>query len=616
MNASPPKPPNPAPEPRDDAQIGRAFRWSGAVWIGIAVIVAIALWWANRPGPRQPVQPTSLSAPETASSAKADVPVAKFTDITRPAGIAFSHFNGAYGDKLLPETMGGGVAFFDFDGDGDQDLLFVNGTDWPWRTNGTAASHTPALYQNDGKGRFTDVTQGSGLEINFFGMGVAAGDFDNDGLPDIFLSGVGESRLFQNSGGGRFTDITARAGVGGTTNDWATSAAWIDIDNDGDLDLFVCHYVRWSKAIDLEVGYKIDGVTRAYGPPMNFEGTYPSLYRNEGGGRFTDISAPAGIQVKNASTGRPMGKSLAIAPVDIDNDGWIDVVVANDTVQNFLFRNRRDGTFEEIGSRSGIAFDAYGMARGAMGIDTARFRNDDALGIAIGNFANEMNALYVSRRDALMFADEAITEGVGPASRQLLKFGLFFFDYDLDGRQDVLTANGHLEEDIQKFQAGQRYRQPAQLFWNRGASHGTGFVPVPAGKCGDDLLRPIVGRGSAFADADGDGDLDVVMTQIGGPPLLLRNDQSLAHQWLRFKLVGTKSNRDGIGAWIKVRIGNQILSRQVMAARSYLSQSELPVTIGIGNAARVDEVTVVWPGKQAQRLADWKMNGTTIVTQP
>ena len=604
------------PEPRDDARIGRVFRWSAAAWTALAILVAGGMWWVNRSSQPRPVRQTSLTAPEASTSAQAEVPVARFTDVTASSGITFSHFNGAYGDKLLPETMGGGVAFFDFDGDGDQDLLFVNGTHWPSKIGAPGEiPPTAALYRNDGHGRFDDVTRGSGLDVSMFGMGVAVGDYDNNGLVDVFITGVNKSRLFHNGGGGKFTDVTARAGVAGATNDWSTSAAWIDYDNDGDLDLFVCHYVRWSKAIDLEVGYKIDGITRAYGPPMNFEGTMPSLFRNEGGGKFVDVSAASGIQVKNPSTGRPMAKSLAVAPVDVDNDGWIDIVVANDTVQNFLFRNRRDGTFEEIGSRSGIAFDAYGMARGAMGIDAARFRNDEALGIAIGNFANEMNALYVSQRDALLFADEAITEGVGPASRLLLKFGLFFFDYDLDGRQDVLTANGHLEEEIQKFQQSQRYRQPAQLFWNRGASPGAGFVPVPEEKSGSDLLKPIVGRGSAFADMDGDGDLDVVLTQIGAPPLLLRNDQVLKHSWLRFQLIGLKSNRDGIGAWVKIRTGNQVLSRQVMPAKSYLSQSELPVTVGLGAAARVDEVTVVWPGKQAQKVTDWRLNGLTVVRQ-
>ncbi len=279
-----------------------------------------------------------------------------------------------------------------------------------------------------------------------------------------------------------------------------------------------------------------------------------------------------------------MAKSLGIAPVDLNNDGWIDFVVANDQVQNFVLSNRHNGTFAEVGAQSGVAFDPYGLARGAMGIDSARFRNDNALGIAIGNFANEPNALYVAQNDSLLFADEAITEGIGPASRQLLKFGLFFFDYDLDGRLDVLTANGHIEEEISKIQKTQTYRQPAQLFWNRSSAKGPSFVPVPPEKAGEDLFKPIVGRGSAYADIDGDGDLDVVLTQIAGPPLLLRNDQRLGHHWLKLKLVGAKSNRDAIGAWVKVRVAGRTLAQQVMPAKGYLSQSELPLTFGLGNA--------------------------------
>ena len=557
-----------------------------------------------------------MTAPANPEKSLSDIPTVRFTDITAASGIRFSHHNGAYGDKLLPETMGGGVAFFDCDGDGDADLLFVNSGSWPWKASANTKPPLLALYRNDGKGRFGDVTAGSGLDADLYGMGVAIGDYDNDGRPDVLITGVGGNRLFHNLGGGKFVDVTSASGVGGKSDDWSTSAAWIDYDNDGDLDLFVCHYVRWSKEMDLEVGYKIDGVTRAYGPPMSFEGTFPSLYRNDGRGLFTDVSPASGVQVTNPSTGRPMAKSLAVAPVDVDNDGWIDLVVANDTVQNFLFRNRHNGTFEEIGSRSGIAFDAYGVARGAMGIDAARFRNDEALGIAIGNFANEMNALYVSQRDALMFADEAITEGVGPASRLLLKFGLFFFDYDLDGRLDVLTANGHLEEDIHRFQQSQRYRQPAQLFWNRGAARGVSFVTVPQEKCGAEIFKPLVGRGSAYADIDGDGDLDVVMTQIGGPPLLLRNDQTLGHHWLRFKLIGGRSNREAIGAWVKVRVGSQTMSRQVMAARSYLSQSELPVTFGLGSASRPDEVTVYWPGGATQKFEGSRLDALNVIQQP
>ena len=544
-----------------------------------------------------------------------DLPVAKFTDITREAGITFTHVNGAYGDKLLPETMGGGVAFFDYDNDDRPDLLFINSTYWPGHVPPSKPPPTMALYRNEGQGRFTDVTAGSGLDVSCYGMGVAVGDYDNDGRPDVFITGVGGSHLFHNQGQGKFREVTREAGLAGSSEDWGTSAAWIDYDNDGKLDLFVCQYVRWSPEIDRAAHFELPRIGRAYGPPRHFVGTFPQLYRNEGNDRFTDRSAAAGLQIKNPATGLPMAKSLAVAPVDADNDGWMDLVVANDTVQNFLFRNQRDGTFKEIGARSGIAYDAYGLTRGAMGIDSARFRNDDTLGIAIGNFANEMNALYVAPRGSLVFADEAIKEGVGPASQNLLKFGLFFFDYDLDGRLDVLTANGHLEPEINRVQATQQYRQPAQLFRNRGYK-GLGFLPVPPEKCGPDLLQPIVGRGSAFADIDGDGDLDVVLTQIAGPPLLLRNDQKLRHHWIRLKLIGTKSNRDAIGAWIKVRVRGHVLSRQVMPGRSYLSQSELPATIGLGEADKVDRVEISWPSGATHRINPPSTGQLTVITEP
>ena len=544
-----------------------------------------------------------------------EIPTVKFTDITVAAGIKFVHNNGAYGDKLLPETMGGGVAFFDYDNDGRPDLLFINSTYWPGHIPPGKQPTTLALYHNDGQSRFTDVTAGSGLDVSFYGMGVAVGDYDNDGLPDVFVTGVGGDHLWHNEGKGKFREVTVEAGVGGSSDDWSTSAAWIDYDRDGKLDLFVCHYVHWSPEIDRAVNFELPNLGRAYGPPRHFAGTFPRLYHNDGNGQFTDVSASAGIQVKNPATGLPVAKSLAVAPVDVDDDGWLDLVVANDTAQNFLFRNQHDGTFKEIGARSGIAYDTYGLTRGAMGIDSARFRDDDTLGIAIGNFANEMNALYVAPRGSLVFADEAIKEGLGPASQKLLKFGLFFFDYDLDGRLDVLTANGHLEPEINRVQPTQQYHQPAQLFWNRG-DKGLGFLPVPAEKCGPDLLQPIVGRGSAFADIDGDGDLDVVLTQIGGPPLLLRNDQKLRHHWIRLKLIGTKSNRDAIGAWIKVRVRGHALSRQVMPTRSYLSASELPVTIGLGEADKVDSLEISWPSGTTQKLPPPPIDQLTVITEP
>lgn len=601
----------------DDRAVGRAVRWSLLALLLLAVSAAIAWYVLRRPALPPPVRMTEIKAPAVPQRAAAQIPSARFTDITAGAGVDFVHHNGAFGDKLLPETMGGGVAFFDCDNDGDQDLLLVNGTSWPGKPPAPVRKFPSlTLYLNDGKGRFSSAV-GSGLEsTDFYGMGVAVGDFDNDGRVDVFATGVGGYHLFHNEGNGKFIDVTKQARVAGSADDWGTSAAFIDYDNDGLLDLFVCNYIRWSPQIDREVGYSLVGVGRAYGPPTNFQGAFSRLYHNDGNGTFSDVSKRAGIQITNTTTmAVPAGKSLGIAPVDLDGDGWIDLVISNDTVQNFVFHNQRDGTFKEIGAQSGIAFDSYGNTRGAMGIDAARFRNDDTLGIGIGNFANEMLALYVARGGSMQFTDDAIPEGVGPASRLLLKFGLFFFDYDLDGCQDLLTANGHLEEEINKVQQSQHYAQPAQLFWN-GARFNESFVPVTADKCGPDLYKPIVGRGSAFADIDGDGDLDVILTQIAGPPLLLRNDQKIGHHWLRLKLIGARSNRDAIGAQVRVRSGERTLWRQVMPTRGYLSQSELPITIGLGEAENPGSIEILWPDGSKQKIADIAIDRTTTVQQP
>jgi hypothetical protein len=307
------------------------------------------------------------------------------------------------------------------------------------------------------------------------------------------------------------------------------------------------------------------------------------------------------LKVPNPATGFAVGKALGVAPVDVDGDSWIDLIVANDTAANFFFRNKGGGTFEELGAVSGLAYDRMGTATGAMGIDSARFRNDAELGVVIGNFANEMTSVYVSQGEPTLFADESITEGVGAPSRRTLKFGVFLFDYDLDGRLDLLETNGHLEEEIAKVDPSQTFRQPAHLFWNAGPSARQTFVQVAPDTTGD-LARPVVGRGSAYADFDGDGDLDVVLAQVGDRPLLLRNDQETGHHWLRVKLAGTQVNRDAIGAEVELTAGGITQRRQVMPTKSYLSQSELPVTFGLGASDKVDSLRVKWPGGTTQEV--------------
>lgn len=430
--------------------------------IALAVFVGIGIYGfflVNRGEPPQPQPniPQPAAAPDVG-----EVPDIPFVNIAKEWGVEFVHRNGATGEKLLPESMGGGAAFFDFDKDGDPDLLLVSGQSWPWDddTNDPRSSSL-SLFRNDND-RFVDVTEEAGLAIHYYGQGVAVGDYDSDGDDDVFLTAVGNNLMFRNDGG-RFVDVTEKTGLMGNESDWTSSAGFFDYDRDGDLDLFVCNYIQWSREIDKSAGYTLSGIGRAYAPPFNFAGTQCYLYRNDGA-RFTDVSAQAGVQVLNDSTDDPVGKALAVTFLDFDRDGWDDVFVANDMVKNFLFRNKGDGTFEELGEWYRFAYDSNGGATSAMGIDSAYFRNNNDLAIAIGNFSNEMTSLYVSQDGDGVFTDEAITAGIGGPTRTALSFGLLFDDMDLDSRVDFLQTNGHLEEDINLVQQSQQYRQECNSF--------------------------------------------------------------------------------------------------------------------------------------------------------
>jgi hypothetical protein len=520
----------------------------------------------------------------------------QFRDITAQAGLHFTHNNAAFGKKYLPETMGPGCAFIDYDGDGYPDILLVNGEDWPSHKRGAS---TLKLYHNDHNGRFTDVTAKAGLAVSLFGLGVAVGDYDNDGHDDVFVSALGQSRLFHNNGNGTFTDVTKAAGLWGP-NEFSTSSAWVDYDRDGKLDIVVANYVQWSTDGDLRC--TLDGTHKSYCTPESYKGISARLWRNLGNGKFEDATQKAGLY-------DPTSKSLGVAILDCNGDGLPDIFLANDTQPNKLYLNRGNGTFEEKAVASGVAFSEDGIARAGMGVDAADYDRSGRSSLIISNFANQMLSLYHNEGNGL-FVDEAPRSEVGRNTLVTLGFACFFFDYDNDGWPDIFIADGHIENEVERVQKRVKYAEPPHLFRNLG---GGKFQEV-TDALGAAFAAPRVGRGAAYADIDNDGALDLLLTTNGGPAYLFRSTGVSNHS-LRVKLVGTQSNRDGIGAVVHITAGNakqNTQSQMLRSGSSYLSQSELVLTFGLGSIAKADALEIQWPSGQVDKLAN--VGGDQTVT--
>ena len=574
---------------------------------------------------RPPVSSTSATSDVTVSTPSIEV---KFSDVTKAAGIRFKHNSGFSDLRLMPETNGSGVAWLDYDNDGYQDLFFVNSRDWTkdeFKAGLTTFPQemaafvkpptrrpisTSVLYHNNADGTFTDVTRSSGLGITTYGMGTAVGDYDNDGRVDLYVTAYPRNYLFHNKGNGRFQEVAGPAGV--QSDGWGMCAAWLDYDKDGQLDLFVGRYIRWTPATDV---YQTSKGIKGYSNPTAYQGQSGRLYRGLGGGRFEDVTDKAGISLRRSanssanSAGEPLnGKAMGVVVCDYNNDGWPDLVVANDTMRNYLFDNKGNGTFEEVAQQAGISHDQFGRARAGMGIDSADVDHSNRDSIVIGNFSKEKLALYYNTGQNT-FADTAANSEVGAASRDFLTFGCLFFDYNNDSWPDILAANGHVQPNIEQIQPGETYRQRPLLFHNQPGGR-LRFQEIGL-ESGPALQQKVVARGIAYADYDLDGDLDIALTTNNGPAHLWRNEGGNRNNAIRLVLQGVKSNRSGIGALVKAKAGNDVLRLWTRSGSSFLSQSELPVTVGLGQNSKVD-IAVLWPSGAKTKLEN--INANQILT--
>lgn len=512
-----------------------------------------------------------------------------FTDVRRSAGINFVQDSTATDQKYYLETMGTGVAWLDYDQDGLMDLFFV-------QSSATDIYKPPhplrcALYHNNGDGTFTDVTAKAGVGgEGHYGQGVAVGDYDNDGYPDVYVTGYGRAILYHNNGDGTFTDVTAKSGVA-DEGQWSTSAAWFDYDKDGWLDLVVTNYINWTPKNNLWCGERRLGY-RSYCNPSNYSGQRIKLYHNNHDGTFTDVSEASGV-------GKPEAKGMGVVTADFNNDGWPDIAIANDTWPNFLFINKHNGTFEDVSLLSGIAASEGGKYEAGMGIDAADVDGGGWLDVYITHLDFELDRLYHNNQDGT-FSDYTYPSGIGNKAILLSGVAAKFLDYDNDGWDDILQLNGAMLDNIHLYHSEVSYKEPLLMFRNLGE----GKFDKVSESLGPDFMRPIAGRGLATADFDNDGDIDIVTNNRGESPSLLRNDGGNANHWLTVLLIGTRSNRDGIGAALKLTSQGFVEVKQAKGGMSYMSASDPRIHFGLGNRTRIDSLEITWPSGRVDRLTN------------